>query len=117
MRDLGTVIVSVLGLIFVTIRLLVKSRRMCMAVGRAEMGLLLVVYMLILVFQIFSIGVAPKSIKFMMWISAFHLGAIVCFFWVLICKILIMFQFIEDGTKSTVKVRSNRSSRSTIRAT
>ncbi|KAF9382190.1 hypothetical protein CPB97_007277 [Podila verticillata] len=102
-RDLGTVIVSVLGLVFVTIRLLVKSRRMCMTVGRAEVGLLLVVYMLVLLFQIFSIGVAPKSKKFMMWISAFHLGAIVCFFWVLICKILIMFQLIEDGTKYTVK--------------
>lgn len=34
--------------------------------GRAEVGLLLVVYMLVLLFQIFSIGVAPKSKKFMM---------------------------------------------------
>ncbi|KAG0033718.1 hypothetical protein BGZ82_006005 [Podila clonocystis] len=104
MRDLGTVIVSVFGLVFVTIRLLVKSRRMYMAVAHAEMGILLVVYMFVLLLQIFSIGVAPKNKKLMMWISAFHLGTIVCFFWVLICKILILFQFIEDGTKYTVKV-------------
>ncbi|KAG0034370.1 hypothetical protein BGZ81_005046 [Podila clonocystis] len=66
------------------------------------MVILLVVYMLVLLLQIFSIGVVPKNKKLMMWISAFHLGAIVCFFWILICKILILFQFIEDGTKHTV---------------
>ncbi|KAF9280701.1 hypothetical protein BGZ68_007076 [Mortierella alpina] len=74
------------------------------AVGRTEMGVLFFTYTCILLLQVFTVGGAiPRSRTFMVWTSAFHLGIMVSFFWTLIINALILFQFVEDGTKYTTQ--------------
>ncbi|KAF9956042.1 hypothetical protein BGZ72_003068 [Mortierella alpina] len=68
------------------------------------MGVLFFTYTCILLLQIFTVGgVIPRSRTFMVWTSAFHLGIMVSFFWTLIVNALILFQFVEDGTKHTTQ--------------
>ncbi|KAK3844520.1 MAG: chitin synthase III catalytic subunit-domain-containing protein [Linnemannia gamsii] len=101
-RDVGSVVVSVLGLAFVTWRILCKSRRMFSAVGRTEIGFLYMIYSVILLLQIFTVGgvLVPRTHQnFLMWATALHLGALVCFFWTLVITALVLFQFTDDGTK------------------
>ncbi|KAF9130001.1 hypothetical protein BGW39_003562, partial [Mortierella sp. 14UC] len=91
-RDVGAVVVSVLGLAFVTRQILCKSRRMFSAVGRTEIGFLYMIYSLVLLLQIFTVGgvLVPESHQnFLMWATALHLGALVCFFWTLVITALI----------------------------
>ncbi|KAF9574793.1 hypothetical protein EC968_005579 [Mortierella alpina] len=72
--------------------------------GRSEMGMLFFTYTCILLLQVFTVGSAiPRSRTFMVWTSAFHLGIMVSFFWTLIVNALILFQFVEDGTKFTTQ--------------
>ncbi|KAF9911410.1 hypothetical protein EC991_003666 [Linnemannia zychae] len=100
-RDVGAVVVSILGLAFVTRQILCKSRRMFSAVGRTEIGFLYMIYSFILLLQIFTVGgvlVPENHQNFLMWATALHLGALVCFFWTLIITALVLFQFTDDGT-------------------
>ncbi|KAF9096803.1 hypothetical protein BGX23_010373 [Mortierella sp. AD031] len=91
-RDIGAVVVSVLGLVFVVRYILLKSRRMFVAVGRMEIGVLYMIYIFILLLQIFTIGgVVSRNRTFMVWTSALHLGALVCFFWTLIITALVQY--------------------------
>ncbi|KAG9066633.1 hypothetical protein KI688_012541 [Linnemannia hyalina] len=55
-RDLGSVVISVLGLLFVVRQILIKSRRMFAAVGRTEMAHLYTIYSFILLLQVFTVG-------------------------------------------------------------
>ncbi|KAF9143830.1 hypothetical protein BG015_000295 [Linnemannia schmuckeri] len=101
-RDVGSVVVSVLGLLFVVRQILVKSRRMFAAVGRTEVGFLYMIYICILLLQVFTVGgvlVNNRSHQtFLTWVTALQLGALVCFFWTLIITALVLFQFTDDGT-------------------
>ncbi|CAO3565908.1 unnamed protein product [Mortierella alpina] len=103
-RDMGTIVISLLGIVFITRQILWKAHRMFAAVGRTEMGVLFFTYTCILLLQVFTIGGAiPRSRTFMIWTSAFHLGIMVSFFWTLIVNALILFQFVEDGTEHTTQ--------------
>ncbi|KAF9100728.1 hypothetical protein BGX29_006339 [Mortierella sp. GBA35] len=63
---------------------------MFVAVGRMEIGFLYMIYIFILLLQIFTIGgVVSRNRTFMVWASALHLGALVCFFWTLIITALV----------------------------
>ncbi|KAK5814320.1 chitin synthase III catalytic subunit [Linnemannia elongata] len=103
-RDVGSVVVSVLGLLFVVRQILVKSRRMFAAVGRTEIGYLYMIYSSILFLQVFTVGGVLVNDNrthrtFLVWTTALHLGALVCFFWTLVITALVLFQFTDDGTK------------------
>lgn len=67
-------------------------------IGRTEIGFLYWIYSSILLLQIFTVGgVLGSSFRsnnhihqnFLIWATALHLGALVCFFWTLIITALI----------------------------
>jgi len=136
-RDLGTILISLLGIVVVTHRILNKSQQMLAAVGKAisrllerkigerarpcrtveeaksgrnkqnkhpscfsfpslpllgrtEMAMMYLVYTCVLFLQIFTIGgLFESNGTFLIWASALHLGALVCFFWTLIVNAFI----------------------------
>ncbi|KAG0290416.1 hypothetical protein BGZ98_003478 [Dissophora globulifera] len=89
-RDLGALIVSCLGIVFLTHQLMYKSRRLDRAVGRSEMRLLFLTFIWIQVLQMFTIGgIFSSSRTAMIWTSALELGAIACFFWILLVNVFI----------------------------
>jgi hypothetical protein len=74
------------------------------AVGRTEMAHLYTIYSFILLLQVFTVGgvlVNDNRTRrtFLVWATALHLGALVCFFWTLVITTLVLFQFTDDGTK------------------
>ncbi|KAI8357618.1 chitin synthase III catalytic subunit [Mortierella sp. GBAus27b] len=100
-RDYSTAVIVVLGIVFIVYRRLRRPFGMSSAVGRAEMNMLLFTYSCILLLQFFTIGgIARNNGTFMVWASALHLGATACFFWTLIINAVILFQFVEDNTKT-----------------
>ncbi|KAG0047430.1 hypothetical protein BGZ83_007519 [Gryganskiella cystojenkinii] len=102
-RDLGTILISLLGIMTVAHQILYKSHRMFAAVGRTELSIMFFIYVCVLFLQVFTIGGHfPKNKTFLIWVSAFHLGAMVCFFWDLVLNAFILFQFVEDGTRQTM---------------
>ncbi|KAL2265433.1 hypothetical protein VTJ83DRAFT_6533 [Remersonia thermophila] len=91
----GIAIVSTLGL-------LVRSERKRAAVGRREMQLFLLGYLLISISEIFSVGEFPISSKVRLAFSAINIGAIAATTWVLFLNALVGYQFMEDGTPISV---------------
>ncbi|KAG0320231.1 hypothetical protein BGZ99_004654 [Dissophora globulifera] len=79
-----------LGIVFLTHQLMYKSRRLDRAVGRSEMRLLFLTFIWIQVLQMFTIGgIFSSSRTAMIWTSALELGAIACFFWILLVNVFI----------------------------
>ncbi|KAJ3496879.1 hypothetical protein NLG97_g2326 [Lecanicillium saksenae] len=95
--NLGSIILA--GLAVVTaIFLLLKSDRKKAAVGRREMQLFLVGYIIISICEIFSVGEFPLAGKVRVAFSAIHIGMIIATTWILMLNAVIGYQLIDDGT-------------------
>jgi len=95
--NLGAIILC--GLAIVTsLFLLLKSEKKKAAVGRREMQLFLLGYILISICEIFSVGEFPFPKDARDGFTAVHIGAIVATTWILVMNALIGYQFIDDGT-------------------
>ncbi|KAI0137360.1 chitin synthase III catalytic subunit [Xylariales sp. AK1849] len=82
--------------------LLLKSERKKAAVGRREMQLFLLGYIIIEICEIFSVGEFPLASRVRMAFSAIHIGMIVATTWVLMLNSLVGYQIVDDGTPISV---------------
>ncbi|KAJ2972495.1 hypothetical protein NQ176_g7123 [Zarea fungicola] len=99
--NVGSIILA--GLAVVTsILLLLKSDRKKAAVGRREIQLFLVGYIIISICEIFSVGEIPLSGKIRVAFSAIHIGMIIATTWILMLNAVIGYQLIDDGTALSV---------------
>ncbi|RDW83198.1 hypothetical protein BP5796_04689 [Coleophoma crateriformis] len=84
--------------ILVSIFLLWRSEQKQAAVGRREMQLFLVGYIIIEICEIFTVGEFPLSAKVRIAFSGIHLGMIVATLWILMLNAFVGYQIVEDGT-------------------
>ncbi|KAI9831058.1 MAG: hypothetical protein M1826_003956 [Phylliscum demangeonii] len=78
--------------------LLWRSERKRAAVGRREMQLFLVGYLLISICEIFTVGGFPLNAKTRIAFTGIHLGLITATTWVLLLNAVVGYQLLDDGT-------------------
>ena len=88
--------------ILVTIFLLLRSERKAAAVGRREMQLFLVGYIIISICEIFTVGGFPLDTNVRQGFTAVHLAAIVATLWILMLNAVVGFQVLDDGTPTSM---------------
>ncbi|KEZ43071.1 hypothetical protein SAPIO_CDS5154 [Scedosporium apiospermum] len=95
--NLGSILLCGIA-ILVSIFLIFRSSRRKAAVGRLEMQLFLVGYLLISICEIFSVGEFPLNGKVRVAFSAIHIGLIAATTWILMLNAVVGYQLIDDGT-------------------
>ncbi|VBB78046.1 Putative protein of unknown function [Podospora comata] len=95
--NLGSILLAGIS-ILVTISLILKSERKRAAVGRREMQVFLVGYLLVSIAEIFSIGEFPLNDQVRVVFSAIHIGAIAATTWLLFINGIVGYQLMDDGT-------------------
>lgn len=99
--NLGSILLCGIA-ILVSGFLIFRSERKKAAVGRREMQLFLLGYMLIELCEIFSVGEFPLSGKVRVAFSGMHMGFILATTWILLLNALIGYQLIDDGTPLSI---------------
>ncbi|KFY81464.1 hypothetical protein V500_11409 [Pseudogymnoascus sp. VKM F-4518 (FW-2643)] len=99
--NIGSIIICGLA-ILVSGYLLWRSERKQAAVGRREMQLFLLGYIIIEICEIFSVGVFPLNYKVRLAFSGIHLGMIVATTWILMLNAAVGYQIIDDGTPMSI---------------
>lgn len=78
--------------------LLLRSEKKRAAVGRREMQLFLIGYIIISICEIFSVGEFPLNSTVRIAFSAIHIGMIIATCWILMLNAVVGYQIIDDGT-------------------
>ncbi|KAM0191376.1 hypothetical protein ACHAPA_002115 [Fusarium lateritium] len=78
--------------------LLLRSEKKRAAVGRREMQLFLIGYIIISICEIFSVGEFPLNSTVRVAFSAIHIGMIIATCWILMLNAVVGYQIIDDGT-------------------
>jgi len=97
LANLGTILFCGIA-IGISIILLLRSERKQAAVGRREMQMFLVGYMLISLCEIFTVGGIPLDDDVRKGFTAVHLGFITATTWILLLNAVVGFQLLDDGT-------------------
>ncbi|KAL7274338.1 hypothetical protein RUND412_002751, partial [Rhizina undulata] len=100
-RNLGSILLCAIA-VAASGFLLWRSQRKKAAVGRREMQILLIGYIIISLAQIFTIGGFITNHAVLVWFTAIHLGAIAATTWVLMLNAVVGYQLIDDGTPVSV---------------
>ncbi|KIH95211.1 hypothetical protein SPBR_03974 [Sporothrix brasiliensis 5110] len=95
--NLGSIILAGIA-ILVSVLLLLRSDRKKAAVGRREMQLFLLGYIIIEICEIFTVGEFPLSGTVRVAFTGIHLGFIIATTWILVYNAIIGYQIIDDGT-------------------
>ncbi|KAL1883073.1 hypothetical protein VTK73DRAFT_9999 [Phialemonium thermophilum] len=95
--NLGSIILCGVA-ILVTVYLLLRSERKRAAVGRREMQLFLVCYIVIEICEIFTVGEFPLSDKVRIAFTGIHIGFIIATTWILMLNAIVGYQILDDGT-------------------
>ncbi|TLS25931.1 hypothetical protein PpBr36_07180 [Pyricularia pennisetigena] len=96
--NLGVILVCVVAIV-VAIYLLLRSERKKAAVGRREMQLFLLGYIVIQICEIFTVGeISPLSETVRVAFTGIHIGFIIATTWVLMLNAVVGYQIIDDGT-------------------
>ncbi|KAK5071501.1 hypothetical protein LTR64_004720 [Lithohypha guttulata] len=101
LANLGAILVDGLA-ILTTLFLLWRSERKRAAVGRREMQLFLLGFLIISICDIFTVGGFPLNDNVRRGFTAAHLAAIAATFWILMCNGLVGYQLIDDGTPLSI---------------
>lgn len=96
-RNLGSIILAALA-VCSSIGLILKSERKKAAVGRREIQIFLIGYILMSITEIFSVGGFLTNQTILVWFSALHIGAITATAWVLMLNAVVGYQLLDDGT-------------------
>ncbi|KAK3943459.1 chitin synthase export chaperone [Diplogelasinospora grovesii] len=78
--------------------LLLMSERKRAAVGRREMQLFLVGYIVISICEIFTVGEFPLSNTVRIAFTGIHIGFITATIWILLLNAVVGYQIVDDGT-------------------
>ncbi|KAG6005439.1 hypothetical protein E4U54_000339 [Claviceps lovelessii] len=101
--NLGSILLCAVA-VGVSTLLLLRSERKRAAVGRREMQLFLIGYILISICQIFSIGEFPLNSTVRVVFSSIHIGLIIATTWILMMNAVIGYQLIDDGTPLSISL-------------
>jgi hypothetical protein len=82
--------------------LLLRSEKKRAAVGRREMQLFLIGYIIISICEIFSVGEFPLNSTVRVAFSAIHIGMIIATCWILMLNAVVGYQIIDDGTPLSI---------------
>ncbi|KAK6341065.1 hypothetical protein TWF696_009373 [Orbilia brochopaga] len=97
LRNLGLVLVSGIS-VFVVAYLLWRSERKQAAVGRREMQVFLLLFAILSIAQLLSLGGFLTSVTVLKWFSVLHIAAIATTCWVLLLNAIVGYQLLDDGT-------------------
>lgn len=78
--------------------LIIKSDKKKAAVGRREIQLFLLSYILVSICEIFSVGEIPLGKTVRVVFSAIHIGMIIASTWILMLNAVVGYQLLDDGT-------------------
>ncbi|KAG9232498.1 chitin synthase III catalytic subunit [Amylocarpus encephaloides] len=99
--NLGSIILC--GIAIVTTAYLIwRSERKQAAVGRREMQLFLLGYIIVEICEIFTVGRFPLSNTVRIAFTGIHLGAITATLWILLLNAAVGYQLLDDGTPVSV---------------
>ncbi|KAL7623952.1 hypothetical protein AAE478_005509 [Parahypoxylon ruwenzoriense] len=84
--------------IAVSVLLLLRSERKKAAVGRREMQLFLLGYIIIEICEIFTVGEFPLSSTVRIAFTGIHIGMIIATTWILLLNSIVGYQILDDGT-------------------
>ncbi|KAL2808187.1 chitin synthase III catalytic subunit [Aspergillus granulosus] len=101
LSNLGSILLAFLG-ILASLFLIWRSERKQAAVGRREMQIFLLGFIIIEICEIFSVGGIPLRDDVRKGFSAVHIAAIAAASWVLFLNALVGFQFLDDGTPASI---------------
>ncbi|KAL2218282.1 export control protein CHS7-like protein [Thermoascus aurantiacus ATCC 26904] len=101
LSNLGSILLAFIS-ILVAIFLLWRSEKKKAAVGRREIQIFLVGYIVIEICTIFTIGGFPLDSDVRKGFTAAHVAAVTATCWVLFLNALVGFQFLDDGTPVSV---------------
>ncbi|WVQ85849.1 hypothetical protein IAT38_008017 [Cryptococcus sp. DSM 104549] len=100
--DIALMVISALSLLF-TLFLILRASRRRAAVGRSEIRLLLIAYLVHCGLQIVTMSsVLEQGTKGLAAVSAVHTAVVVVVFWLLLGDGLIATQVVEDGTAAAL---------------
>ncbi|KJZ80276.1 hypothetical protein HIM_00126 [Hirsutella minnesotensis 3608] len=99
--NLGSVLLCGLAIAVTTV-LLLRSEKKRAAVGRREMQLFLIGYIIISVCEIFSVGVFPLNKAVRIAFSSIHIGMIIATTWILMLNAVVGYQLLDDGTPLSI---------------
>ncbi|KAF7516528.1 hypothetical protein G7054_g14124 [Neopestalotiopsis clavispora] len=99
--NLGSILLCGIAIV-ISALLLLRSERKKAAVGRREMQLFLLGYIIIEICEIFSVGEFPLNSTVRIAFSAIHIGMIIATTWILMLNAVVGFQIIDDGTPMSV---------------
>ncbi|GAB7340756.1 hypothetical protein MBLNU457_7133t1 [Dothideomycetes sp. NU457] len=97
LANLGSIILDGIA-ILTTLYLLWRSNRKRAAVGRREMQLFLIGYLIITICEIFTVGGFPLPPRVRIGFCAVHIAAVVATFWILMMNGAVGYQLLDDGT-------------------
>lgn len=95
--NLGSILLAGIA-IAVSGFLLLKSEKKRAAVGRREMQLFLIGYVIISICEIFTVGEFPLDRQVRNAFTAVHIAAIIATTWILMVNAVVGYQLIDDGT-------------------
>ncbi|KAG8160568.1 hypothetical protein KVR01_010104 [Diaporthe batatas] len=95
--NLGSILLCAVA-IATAIYLILRSERKKAAVGRREMQLFLVGYIVMSICEIFTVGEFPLSSTVRIAFTGIHIGFIIATTWMLMLNAVVGYQFIDDGT-------------------
>lgn len=95
--NLGSILLCAAA-IGVSIYLVLRSERKKAAVGRREMQLFLVGYIVISICEIFTVGEFPLNDSVRLAFTGIHIGFIIATTWILMLNAVVGYQIIDDGT-------------------
>ncbi|CEJ54637.1 Putative Chitin synthase [Penicillium brasilianum] len=101
LANLGSILIAFVA-ILVSIGLLWLSDRKHAAVGRREIQIFLLGFIVIEICEIFSVGGIPLDDNVRKGFSAVHIAAITATSWILLLNALVGFQLIDDGTPASI---------------
>lgn len=82
--------------------LILRSERKKAAVGRREMQLFLLGYIIISICEIFTVGGFPLNGGVRRAFSAVHIAAVVATLWILLLNGIVGYQLLDDGTPMSI---------------
>ncbi|KAK8862417.1 chitin synthase III catalytic subunit [Apiospora arundinis] len=99
--NLGSILLCGIA-IAVSMLLLLLSERKKAAVGRREMQLFLVGYIILEVCEIFTVGEFPLSSTVRIAFTGIHIGMVIATTWILMLNGVVGYQVIDDGTPISI---------------
>ncbi|KAF9893561.1 hypothetical protein FE257_010873 [Aspergillus nanangensis] len=101
LSNLGSILLAFFGIV-ISLFLIWRSERKQAAVGRREIQLFLLGFVIIEICEIFSVGGFPIDAAVRKGFSAAHIAAITATCWILLLNALVGYQFLDDGTPVSI---------------